>query len=95
MSDREKKESVNKTEAKKKTEKKKKEKVTYIDDGRTIADMSGVGFGGYASRDGRRRSSFREKWRTYWEAVKMMFIPMLMVLGIISVTFLLLYLAMS
>ena len=76
-------------------EKKKKEKVTYIDDGRTIADMSGVGFGGYARDKNRPKSRARDKWRTYWEAVKMMFIPMLMVLGVISVTFLLLYLAMS
>jgi len=78
-----------------KEKKKKKEKVTYIDDGRTIADMSGVGFGGYASKDNRPRSSARDKWRTYWEAVKMMFVPMLVVIGIICVTFLLLYLAMS
>ena len=78
-----------------KEKKKKKEKVVYVDDGRTIADMSGVGLGGYSSKNGRRRSTAREKWRTYWEAVKMMFVPMLVVLGIITVTFLLLYLAMS
>ena len=78
-----------------KEKKKKKEKVTYIDDGRTIADMSGVGFGGYASDKNRPKSSARDKWRTYWEAVKMMFVPMLVTLGIICVAFLLLYLAMS
>ena len=78
-----------------KEKKKKKEKVIYIDDGRTIADMSGVGFGGYASDKNRPKSSARDKWRTYWEAVKMMFVPMLVTLGIISVAFLLLYLAMS
>ena len=78
-----------------KEKKKKKDKVIYIDDGRTIADMSGVGFGGYASDKNRPKSSARDKWRTYWEAVKMMFLPMLVTLGIISVAFLLLYLAMS
>lgn len=78
-----------------KEKKKKKDKVTYIDDGRTIADMSGFGFGGYANNNNRSRSSARDKWRTYWEAVKMMFVPMLVALGIISVAFLLLYLAMS
>lgn len=78
-----------------KEKKKKKEKVVYIDDGRTIADMSGVGFGGYASDKNRPKSSARDKWRTYWEAVKMMFVPMLVTLGIICVAFLLLYLAMS
>ena len=75
------------------SEKKKKEKVTYIDDGRTIVDMSGVGYGRASGREnGGRRSTAREKWRTYWEAVKMMFLPMLVVLGIITASFLLVYL---
>lgn len=74
------------------SEKKKKEKVTYIDDGRTIADMSNVGYGRYTNKEGKRRSTAREKWRTYWEAVKMMFVPMLVVIGIISAAFLLVYL---
>lgn len=72
--------------------KKKKEKVKYIDDGRTIADMSNVA-GGRKSLDGsgRRTSSAKEKWTTYWEAVKMMFVPMLVVLGVMTAIFLLLY----
>ena len=75
-------------------EKKKKEKVKYIDDGRTIADMSNVGpYGGYNGR--RSNSTFREKWRTYWQAVKLMFIPMLVVIGIISISYLLMYLALK
>ena len=46
---------------------KKKEKITYIDDGRTLADMSGVP----GSRLNRRhsagpRASFKEVWATYW-----------------------------
>lgn len=77
-------------------EKKKKEKITYIDDGRTIADMSGLGRNkAPTGENGRGRSSARDKWRTYWEAVKMMFLPMLVVLGIITAAYLLLFLALS
>lgn len=61
--------------------KKKKEKITYIDDGRTIADMSALS-GGRTSRSkscGGYRGSAKDKWNTYWGAVKMMFVPMLVV----------------
>ena len=73
--------------------KKKKEKITYIDDGRTIADMSAITgrksprsqvYGGY-------RSSAKEKWETYWGAVKLMFVPMLAVVGTLIVIYLLMY----
>lgn len=72
--------------------KKKKDKVRYIDDGRTIADMSGVGGARYTRRDGTPRASFKEQWRTYTAAVRMMFLPMLVVLGIICLAFLITYL---
>ena len=65
---------------------KKKEKITYVDDGRTLADMSG--FSG--SRLGHRNpsaSTFKDKWNTYWAAVKMMFLPMLATMGAICVLF--------
>ena len=67
---------------------KKKEKITYVDDGRTLADMSGVS----GSRLGRRNpsapsSSFKDKWNTYWTAVKMMFLPMLATMGMITLVF--------
>lgn len=75
--------------------KKEKKKVTYIDDGRTIADMSNVGYGKYINKDGKRRSTAREKWRTYWEAVRMMLVPMLVVLGVITATYLIMYFALS
>ena len=77
-----------------KKKKEKKPKVKYIDDGRTISDMSNVGYGTY-NRGNRGSSSARDKWRTYWEAVKMMFIPMLIVLGIICVAYLLLFLSLK
>ena len=55
----------------------KKKKVTYVDDGRTIADMSGVGGPRLTRAKGAPRSSAKDKWDTYWAAVKMMFLPML------------------
>lgn len=75
---------------------KKKEKVTYVDDGRTIADMSGVHTG---SRLGDRnpyrpRPKFKDVWNTYWNAVKMMVKPMLVVIAAMTVVYLLAYLAL-
>ena len=69
---------------------KKKEKITYIDDGRTLAGITG-------GRLGRRnpnapRSSAKEKWNTYWSAVKMMFLPMLATMGAICIIFAILWL---
>ena len=72
---------------------KKKEKITYVDDGRTIADMSGVTGGrSYLSRPSYVPGpSFKQAWKTYWNAVRMMFLPMLAVIGIISIAFLILF----
>lgn len=73
--------------------KKQKEKVIYYDDNSTVADMS------YANRKGekrtpvpRKQSTFKEKWHTYWSAVKMMIIPMCFVLVVLATIFLLLLL---
>ena len=66
--------------------KRKKEKITYIDDGRSLADMSGVSGGMHFSRKN-TVSSFRAQWDTYWGAVKMMFLPMLVMLGFLLVVF--------
>ena len=72
---------------------KKKEKITYIDDGRTIADMSGVS-GGFS---GRRRPEWepapriRDVWNTYWAAVKMMVKPMLVVVIGLLLIYVILY----
>ena len=68
--------------------KKKKEKIVYVDDGRTIADMSAVRSGRITHRKGfgQTSSSFKDVWHTYWGAVKMMFLPMLaVILGLIIV----------
>lgn len=104
---------------KERSNKKKKEKITYIDDGSSLADLSGVsrdiGFGSIPGkkkdqksaphaqkkeksmptpRPVRQRSSFRAQWETYTQSVRMMFFPMLVVIGILCVAFLLLYLLM-
>lgn len=66
--------------------KKKKEKITYVDDGRTIADMSGLSGRMQWTKHG-TTSSVKDIWRTYWSAVKMMFKPMLVVIGFLTVVF--------
>ncbi len=73
---------------------KKKEKITYIDDGRTLADMSGVdsGAGKYFKSGAPSYSSFKDKWSTFWGAFRMMLLPTLAVCGGILVLFLLMYL---
>ena len=72
--------------------KKKKEKITYIDDGRTIADMSGVPGGRRLSdrKYGQTRSSAKEIWKTYLGAVRMMFVPMLVVICGIAIIYMIL-----
>lgn len=74
-----------------KKEEKKKEKVVYYDDGHTIADMSEVG----RPRSQGSHSTFREKWKTYWSAVKMMLIPMAIVVSILVIMYLLMYFALK
>lgn len=84
--------------------KKKKEKITYIDDGSTIADMSGVGrkplgrpaqplYGGKQKRQPTTRAG--SVWQTYKDAVRSMIGPMLITLGGISVVFLLLWIILG
>ena len=91
-------------------DKKKREKVVWIDDGRTIADMSNLpsrGLGkSLSDASPKKKSEMSEterqfyrsqpKWReylaTYFAAVRMMFLPMLAVIGIICIAFLILYL---
>ena len=79
-------------------EKKKKEKITYVDDGRTIADMSRVGSHGLSSKPREKkkeytptnlmgRGTLRDQWNTYKAAVKMMFFPMLVVIAAIIFIF--------
>jgi hypothetical protein len=71
---------------------KKKEKIRYVDDGRTIADMSGVSGPRLGNRNPYRpRPSAREVWKTYWNAVKMMIGPLIVVVTGICVVYLILW----
>ena len=65
----------------------KKQKITYIDDGRTIADMSNLPPRSINFKKG-TTSSFKDVWHTYWNAVKMMFKPMLVVIGFLVIIYL-------
>ena len=78
---------------KKKKKKAPKEKVVYYDDGSTVVDMSGVTAPGERRRDKnpKPRSTAREKWNTYWTAVKKMIAPMLIFIAVMTVGFLILY----
>lgn len=70
----------------------KKEKVRYYDDGRTVADMSGVGGSRIPKRDPLRpRSSAREIWKTYWSAVRMMIGPMIVGIAILIAAYMIAY----
>ena len=66
-------------------DKKKKEKITYIDDGRTIADMSRLS--GVDRKHVGPKGTFRDQMNTYWNTVKLMFVPMLVTIGIICIVF--------
>lgn len=65
----------------------KKPKITYIDDGRTIADMSNLPSRVSCTKQG-TTSSFKEIWRTYWQATKMMLKPTLIAVLFLVVIFL-------
>ena len=75
-------------------DKKKKEKVCYIDDGRSLADLSDLSKRRPADRNGLRQPpKFRDCARTYWESVKLMLLPCLFTLAIIGLAFLIFWLA--
>ena len=72
-----------------KKKKQKKEKIVWIDDGRSLADMSNVR-SHRILREG-TTSSPKDIWNTYWNAVKMMFKPMLIFIAGMALVFLLVY----
>ena len=69
--------------------KQKKEKPVYVDDGRTIADMSGVqgGASRFFQDNGPSYSSFKDKWLTFWDAFRMMLMPTLVFGGFLALLF--------
>ncbi|MBQ9069991.1 MAG: hypothetical protein IJY23_01410 [Clostridia bacterium] len=75
--------------------KKNKKKTIYVDDGRTIVDMSATYGTPYSNNSSPVKYSFREKLRTYFASVKLMLLPMLVTLGIIAAAFGILYLLLS
>ncbi len=74
---------------------KKKEKITYIDDGRPLADMSGVSGLPLTRNALKPATRFKDAWATYWNAVKMMFLPMLAVIGALVILYGVMYLIFS
>ena len=68
--------------------KNKKEKITYVDDGRTIADMSGLSNNRNDWIKRGTTSPPKAIWDTYWGAVKMMIKPMLVTIGFLCAAFL-------
>ena len=76
--------------------KKKKERIVYIDDGSTVADMSGVKGNvplrrpvrpAYEKRKPEPTTRMGQAWQTYKAAVRAMVGPMLVTLGAVSVVF--------
>ena len=94
--------SKNKQKQNKQSSKPKKEKIVWVDDGSTVADMSGVGrkprrdAGADATRKGKKPPSrMRDCANTYVATMRMMIVPMLVTMGIICLVFLLLWLGMG
>lgn len=75
-----------------KEKKQKKEKIRYVDDGSTVVDMQPLEDSrrrpGQKPREKGAKGTIREQLRTYFAAVKLMFLPMMVTLGIIFFAFL-------
>ena len=75
-----------------KQKKPKKEKIRYVDDGSTVVDMQPLTDAnrrpGQKPHQSGAKGTLREQLRTYFAAVKLMLVPMLVTLGIIFVSFL-------
>lgn len=92
-----------------KKQRQKKEKITWVDDGSTVVDMSDVGRGLGGQRKTKNPNLApppapkRNKGEllpkgclgTYLGAVRMMFVPMLVTIGILCAVFLLLWLILG
>ena len=77
---------------------KKKEKIIWVDDSRTIADMSGVG----TPRPGKADSNphgkplkagypLKEHLKTFFDAMGFMFLPTMAIAGLLALTFFIVY----
>ena len=77
--------------------KQKKEKIIYIDDGRTIADMSNVS-GGFRNPQRPKYvppASLGQQLKTFWNAMKMMFGPMMVVVCGLVIIYIILFVIFS
>ena len=77
---------------------KKKEKIEYVDDGRSLADMSKVdesAVGRYFRSDGPSTGGFRDRAATFWAAFKMMLLPTLAFGAGVAVMYLIMYLLLK
>lgn len=78
---------------------KKKEKIVWVDDGRTIADMTGIGPVGYrpqkqsqaGSKPMKYRAPLKEQLCTFFDVMGMMLLPTLAIVGLLCVLFLIMY----
>ncbi len=70
---------------------KKKEKVIWVDDGRTVADMSGVPGAAPRSKTSSYTAPMKEKLRTFFDAMGFMLLPTLAMAGILAAAFLIVY----
>ena len=73
--------------------KEKKQKVRYIDDGRSLADMSALR--GVDKRYVGPKGGFKAQARTYWNTVTLMFVPMMVTIGIICLAFFIMWLMLT
>ncbi len=77
-----------------KDKKKKKPRVTYIDDGRSLADMSAFG-GGRPGLTSGARGGLKDQAHTFFGAMRMMVKPMLVTMAIITAAFFLMWLLLK
>ena len=76
--------------------KKKKEKVTYYDDGRTIADMSNLPRKSFSFKEGSASGyDFKSKAQTFFGAMRMMLVPTVAVVCVLGILFCIMYLLLS
>ncbi len=70
---------------------KKKEKIVWVDDGRTIADMSAVPGSTHPRKSSPFSASMKDKLTTFFDAMGFMLLPTLAMVGILAVAFLIVY----
>ena len=78
-------------------EKKKKEKIVYVDDGSRIADMSMLRPQEQEKTDPDQKPlpRWRQILNTYFDSVRLMLLPMLAFLGVVTVAFVVLFIIFS